>query len=80
MSEFFEVVSPAEAISKITSHNDFPSLKTETLDTISCHNRITSENVTSNSDLPHFNRSSMDGYAINKKDIPSNTTSTLKIV
>ena len=68
MSEFFEVVSPNEAISKIISHNDFPTLKSETVDTISCHNRITSENVISNSDLPHFDRSSMDGYAIKSND------------
>tara|TARA_Y100000994_G_scaffold14004_2_gene10815 strand:+ start:1738 stop:2970 length:1233 start_codon:yes stop_codon:yes gene_type:complete len=83
MSEFFEVVSPAEAISKITSHNDFRSLKTETLDTISCHNRITSENVTSNSDLPHFNRSSMDGYAIKSNDssgVSSSSPNYIKVI
>ncbi len=55
----------------------------EKLDTISCHNRITSENVNSNSELPHFNRSSMDGYAIKSNDsngVSSSSPNYIKVI
>ena len=43
-------------------------------------NRVLGENIKSKINVPSARNSAMDGYAINKKDIPSNTTSTLKIV
>ena len=43
-------------------------------------NRILGENIKSKINVPSARNSAMDGYAINKEDIPSNTTNTLKIV
>ncbi len=43
-------------------------------------NRILGENIESKINVPSARNSAMDGYAINKKDIPKEKTKTLKII
>ena len=42
-------------------------------------NRILGENIKSKINVPSARNSAMDGYAINKNDIPVDKTNTLKI-
>ena len=65
MSEFFDVVTPKEAIKKkLFSEKNFPEMISEKVDTINSDGRILHPDI----NLPHFNRSSMDGYAIYAND------------
>ena len=64
MSEFFDVVTPKEAIKKLLSEKNFPEMISEKVDTINSDGRILYHDIKSDINLPHFNRSSMDGYAI----------------
>tara|TARA_B100001996_G_scaffold269686_1_gene210936 strand:+ start:513 stop:1784 length:1272 start_codon:yes stop_codon:yes gene_type:complete len=43
-------------------------------------NRILADNIKSNINVPSARNSAMDGYAINKKDIPNKNTNRLKII
>ena len=63
MSEFFDVVTPKEAIKKKLSE-----MISEKVDTINSDGHILYHDIKSDINLPHFNRSSMDGYAIYAND------------
>ena len=68
MSEFFDVVTPKEAIKKLLSKKKFPEMVSEKINTVNSNGRILSQDIKSSINLPHFNRSSMDGYAIYASD------------
>ena len=68
MSEFFDVVTPKEAIKKLLSKKNFPEMVSEKINTVNSDSRILSQDIKSSINLPHFNRSSMDGYAIYASD------------
>ena len=68
MSEFFDVVTPEEAINMLFSENNFPKMISEKINTIDSNGRILTQDIKSEINLPHFNRSSMDGYAIDAND------------
>ena len=68
MSEFFDVVTPKEAIKKLLSEKNFPEMISEKINTVNSDSRILSQDIKSSINLPHFNRSSMDGYAIYASD------------
>ena len=68
MSEFFDVVTPKEAIKKLLSKKNFPEMISEKINTVNSDGRILSQDIKSSINLPHFNRSSMDGYAIYASD------------
>ena len=68
MSEFFDVVTPKEAIKKLLSKKNFPAMVSEKINTVNSDSRILSQDIKSSINLPHFNRSSMDGYAIYASD------------
>ena len=68
MSEFFDVVTPEEAINMLLSENNFPKMISEKINTIDSNGRILTQDIKSEINLPHFNRSSMDGYAIDAND------------
>ena len=57
-----------------------PINETEIIPIREALNRVLGENIKSKINVPSARNSAMDGYAINKEDIPSNATSTLKIV
>ena len=64
MSEFFDAVTPKEAIKKLLSEKNFPKMISGKVNTINSCDRILYHDI----NLPHFNRSSMDGYAIYAND------------
>ena len=64
MSEFFDVVTPKEAIKKLLSKKNFPEMVSEKINTVNSDSGILSQDIKSSINLPHVNRSSMDGYAI----------------
>ena len=68
MSEFFDVVTPKEAINKLLSEKNFPEMISEKINTVDSNSRILNQDIKSEVNLPHFNRSSMDGYAIYAND------------
>ena len=68
MSEFFDVVTPKEAINKLLSEKNFPEMISEKINTVDSNGRILNQDIKSEVNLPHFNRSSMDGYAIYAND------------
>lgn len=68
MSEFFDVITPKEAIKKLLSEKNFPAMVSEKINTVNSNRRILSQDIKSSINLPHFNRSSMDGYAIYASD------------
>ena len=68
MSEFFDVVTPKEAIKKLLSKKNFPAMVSEKINTVNSDSRILFQDIKSSINLPHFNRSSMDGYAIYAND------------
>ena len=68
MSEFFDVVTPKEAINKLLSEKNFPKMISEKINTVDSNSRILNQDIKSEVNLPHFNRSSMDGYAIYAND------------
>tara|TARA_B100000029_G_scaffold235772_1_gene232901 strand:+ start:4355 stop:5590 length:1236 start_codon:yes stop_codon:yes gene_type:complete len=68
LSEFFDVVTPEEAINMLLSENNFPKMISEKINTIDSNGRILTQDIKSEINLPHFNRSSMDGYAIDAND------------
>jgi len=68
LSEFFDVITPKEAIKKLLSEKNFPAMVSEKINTVNSNRRILSQDIKSSINLPHFNRSSMDGYAIYASD------------
>ena len=66
MTEFFNVLAPAEAFEVLRKH--LRPLDAETLDTAAALGRVTAEEVRSPEPLPAFPRSTMDGYSVRAAD------------
>ncbi len=66
MTEFFNVLAPADAFEVLRKH--LRPLDTETLETATALGRVTAEEVRSPELLPAFPRSTMDGYSVRASD------------
>ncbi|TVM32493.1 gephyrin-like molybdotransferase Glp [Oceanidesulfovibrio marinus] len=66
MRSFFQVLSVAEVVLKLTS---FPPLPVETVPLSDALGRVLAAGVTADEDLPLAARSSMDGYAVRAEDL-----------
>ena len=66
MTEFFNVLAPAEAFEVLRKH--LRPLDVETVDTAAALGRVTAEEVRSPEPLPAFPRSTMDGYSVRAAD------------
>ncbi len=67
MPEFFTVLSPADALTRLWQH--LPSgAQPERLPTADALGRVTFEAITAPAPLPTFPRSTMDGYAVQAQD------------
>ncbi len=67
MPEFFDVVTPEEALRRFQAHVPICT-GTERVQLKEALGRVTSEDVHSPGDLPSFPRSTMDGYAVRAAD------------
>jgi molybdopterin molybdotransferase len=67
MTEFFTVLSPADALTKLWEHLSFAP-RAETIPTTQALGRVTFEALTAPAPLPAFPRSTMDGYAVRAQD------------
>jgi molybdopterin molybdotransferase len=67
MTEFFTVLSPADALTKLWGHLSFAP-RAEIISTTQALGRITFETLTAPTSLPAFPRSTMDGYAVRAQD------------
>ncbi len=75
MSEFFNVVSPDEALSLVLARLS-KSVVSERVNTQKALGRVTAENIVSEEDLPSFARSTMDGFSVRSRDTFGATEST----
>ncbi|WP_461204683.1 molybdopterin molybdotransferase MoeA [Clostridium sp. DL1XJH146] len=66
--DLFNVVKVEEA-KQILNENFVCNLGKETINISKAHGRITSKNVYSSNPVPHFARSTVDGFAVNVKDV-----------
>ena len=66
MADFFNVISPPEAIDLISKNLSVVGV--EVVDTEDCFGRIPSREIFSQEDSPSFDRSSMDGYSVRASD------------
>ncbi len=66
MTEFFNVLAPADAFEVLRKH--LRPLDAEAVDTASALGRVTAQEVRSPEPLPAFPRSTMDGYSVRAAD------------
>ena len=66
MAEFFNVISPSDAVSLMTSI--LQPVGKEIIDTSKSVGRISFSEIKSNEDLPAYDRSAMDGYSVKASD------------
>ena len=66
MADFFNVISPPEAIDLMSKKLSVVGV--EVVDTEDCFGRIPSREIFSQEDSPSFDRSSMDGYSVRASD------------
>ena len=66
MAEFFNVISPSDAVSLMTSA--LTPVGKEIVDTSNATGRISFSKIKTNEDLPAYNRSAMDGYSVRATD------------
>ena len=66
MADFFNVISPPEAIALMSKN--LSEVEFETVDTEDSFGRILSGQIFSQEDSPSFDRSSMDGYSVRASD------------
>jgi molybdopterin molybdotransferase len=67
LPEFFNVVSPSNAVASLVSHLNGP-LSSECIETTNSLHRVTADTVVSAEVLPAFARSSMDGFSVRASD------------
>ncbi|MDP6452211.1 MAG: molybdopterin molybdenumtransferase MoeA, partial [SAR202 cluster bacterium] len=67
MPEFFNVVSPTDAVATLNDRLE-RTLPSETIRTTDSLHRVTASTVVSGEILPAFARSSMDGYSVRAQD------------
>ena len=67
MPEFFNVLSPDQALQVLKQHLS-PDVETESIATSEAVGRVIAEDIPSPEDLPAFPRSTMDGYSVRATD------------
>jgi molybdopterin molybdotransferase len=68
MPEFLTLLPPDEARALLFSHLAGPILDSETIDVVSCLDRVLAEDIFAPHSLPEFRRTTVDGYAVQGGD------------
>ena len=66
MAEFFNVISPSDAVSLMTSK--LIPVGKEIVDTSNALGRVSFSEIKAEEDLPAYDRSAMDGYSVRAMD------------